>query len=87
MKFKFKKCVFFKQEVEFFGCLVLKNGLGIGFNYVDIIKKWLILICIKDVKRFCGFVNYYWNFMKDFVKMIVLLYVCIGKNRFYWGEE
>lgn len=50
-------------------------------------NNWFIFFCIKDVECFCGFVNYYRNFIKDFVEMIVFLYVVIGKNRFNWGDE
>lgn len=87
LKLKPKKCVLFKQEVEFLGRSVTKNGLGIGSNYVDTIKKWPIPTCTKDVERFCGFANYHRNFIKDFAKMNVPLYAYTGKNRFHWGEE
>lgn len=66
LKLKPKKCVVFKQEVEFLGRTVTKNGLGIGSNYIDTINKWPIPTCTKDVERFCGFANYHRNFIKDF---------------------
>lgn len=87
LKLKPKKSGLFKQEVEFLGRTVSKNGLGIGSNYIDTIKKWLIPTCTKDVERFCGFADYHRNFIKDFAKMTVPLYACTGKNRFHWGEE
>lgn len=77
----------FWKEVEFFGCIVNKNGFSIGFNYIEIINNWFKLENIKDVEWLCGFVNYYWNFRKNFVELIIFLYVVIGKNRFYWGDE
>lgn len=78
---------FFKQELEFLGRTVTKNGLGIGTNYIDTIKKWPRPTCTKDEERFCGFANYQRNFIKDFAKMAVSLYACTGKIRFHWGEE
>lgn len=68
----------FKQEVEFLGRSVTKNGLGIGSNDVDTIKKWPIPTCTKDVERFCGFANYHRNFIKDYAKMTVPLCACTG---------
>lgn len=51
LKLKLKKCGLFKQEVEFLGRTVTKNGLGIGSNYIDTINKWPIPTCTKDVER------------------------------------
>lgn len=80
-------CVMFKPEVEFLGRTVNKNGLGIGWNYIDTINKWPIPACTKGVERFCGFANYHRNFIQGFAEMAVPLCAVPGKNRFHWGDE
>lgn len=87
LKLKPKKCVLFKQEVEFLGRTVNRSGLGIGQSYIDTMNNWPIPLCTKDVERFCGFANYHRNFIKDFAEMIAPLYAVTGKNRFNWGDE
>lgn len=43
LRFKVKKCLFFKKEVLFFGYVVFEIGIKIDFVKIELIEKILIL--------------------------------------------
>jgi len=56
----------------------------IGPKRVEIQKKkveemlnWLVLQSIKEVQKFLGLANYYRQFIKDFARVVVPLYLLI----------
>ena len=48
---------------------------------VKSILKWLILKEFKDVWKFLGLADYYWQFIKDFIAIARLLYDLIKKDQ------
>jgi hypothetical protein len=69
-----KKCVLFRKKVEFLGRTVGENGLCVGPGYIETINKWPVPKNTKDVERFCGFVIYHRNFIKDFANLTAPLF-------------
>lgn len=50
--------------------------------------EWLIFKCKKDFEVFFGYVNYYREYIKSFVEIVVFLYIFIGlKIKFIWNKE
>lgn len=55
---------------------------------IDVVKLFLILKCIKDVRFFFGLCNYYRKFIYDYSIIIGLLIVLLRKdNKFKWCDE
>jgi len=44
------------------------------------VVEWLALKNVKDVQKFLGLANYYRQFVKDFAKIVRLLYEMMKKE-------
>jgi len=45
------------------------------------VLEWLTLKCVKYMQKFLGLVNYYCQFIKDFVSIARPLYNMVKKNK------
>jgi len=77
----------FQSEVEFLGRKVNKNGMAIGDEYVETVRKWEIPKTTKEVERFLGCANYHRTFIKDYAKKSAPLTQFTGKKPYSWGPE
>ena len=49
---------------------------------------WLIPKEVKNIQKFLGLANYYWQFFKDFVFIVRLLHDLVKKNQKWdWTEK
>ena len=87
IKLKAKKCYLFRQEVEYLGRTVGRDGMRVSQSFIDTMDKWKPPTSTKEVERFCGYANYHRNFIKDFAGIAAPLYGLTGKNKFHWEEE
>lgn len=88
LRFKVKKCLFFKKEVLFFGYVVFEIGIKIDFVKIELIEKILILNNVIELWSFFGLVFYYRKYIKDFVSIVKCLYFLMSKNnKWIWIEE
>ena len=87
IKLKTKKCDLFRQEVEYLGRTVGRDGMRVSQSFIDTMDKWKPPTSTKEVERFCGYANYHRNFIKDFAGIAAPLYGLTGKNKFHWEEE
>lgn len=61
------------------------DGIEIDTAKVKAIWNWNTLICVKDVRTFIGFYNFYWRFILNFLKITGLLNTLTRKNvSFEW---
>jgi hypothetical protein len=58
LELKPKKCKFHREEVEFLGHIVGKNGVRISETKIKTIKEWATPKTVKDIQSFMGFVNF-----------------------------
>lgn len=63
------KSEFFKEEVEFLGFIVSKNGLKPNIKKVEAIKKYPEPDNLKALRSFLGLSGYYRRFIKDYAKI------------------
>ena len=63
------KCNFFKEEIEFLGHVVSKEGIATNPSKVQAIQDWPIPKTVHDIKSFTGFVGYYRKFIPNFSKI------------------
>ena len=64
-----KKCQFFRDEIEFLGHVVSKDGIKTNPKNIEAIKKWNIET-LEDLHTFVGKCIYYSNYVKDFTQKI-----------------
>ena len=69
LKLKPSKCNFFKEEIEFLGHVVSKEGIATNPSKVQAIQDWPIPETVHDIKSFTGFVGYYRKFIPNFSKI------------------
>ena len=64
---KSEKCKQKVKEVGFLGVVIGLEGIKMKEEKMKGILDWLTLKGIKDVQKFLGLVNYYYQFIRDFV--------------------
>lgn len=52
------KCIFIAQEIEFLGFRLSANGLKPGENKIGVIKNYVILKNVHEVRRFMGLISF-----------------------------
>ena len=76
------------KEVEFLGVVIEPKGVEMQKKKVEGVLNWQMLRNIKEVQKFLGLANYYRQFIKDFAKLAVLLYVLVKKEKKWrWRKE
>lgn len=85
---KESKCEFFKDEVEFLGHIVGRNGIRMMQDKVEAVKAWPVPARVTDVRAFLGTAGYYRKFIKDFSKISAPLSDLTKDDvKFIWGPE
>ncbi|CAI7864644.1 unnamed protein product, partial [Closterium sp. NIES-53] len=83
---KGSKCEFLKQELEFLGHVISRNGIKIDPEKIKAIKEWKSPT--KVLQSFLGFVNYVRRFIPNMVGITGPLANLLHKDiNFVWGEE
>jgi hypothetical protein len=67
------KCEFHKEEVEFLGYIVSKDGLRMSEDKVKTILEWPEPRKVKDIQSFLGFANFYRRFIYNYSDLTVPL--------------
>ena len=62
------KCFFFKEEIDYLGHVVSREGIFTNPKKVEAVTKWPTPQTVYDVRSFLGFVGYY-RFIKNFSKI------------------
>jgi len=87
---KVSKCKFHKEEVEFLGFIVGKNGMCMDPKKVDSITSWPVPKSVHDVRMFLGLANFYRRFIKGFSKITALMTKLLKKENmqnFQWTPD
>ena len=78
---KLEKCKQKVREVGFLKIIIELEGIKIKEEKIKDILDWLILKGVKDIQKFLGLVNYYQQFIKDFVVIARPLHNMVKKNQ------
>ena len=76
-----EKCQQKVKKVKFLGVVIGPKRVEIQKVKVKEVLNWLILRNIKEMQKFLELANYYRQFIKDFAKLAVLLYVLVRKEK------
>ena len=74
LSLKFDKCEFFKEELDFLGHKISKQGIQKQPQKVEAIKRFPRPKTVKQVLSFTGLANYYRKFVPNFSKIAHPLY-------------
>ena len=64
-----KKCEFFKDEIDFLGLLIGKNGIKVNPKKVEILKTWPKPDSITDLRSFLGLLQFFRRFIPKFAQI------------------
>ena len=63
---KRSKCYFFRQEIEFLGYIISREGVKMAAEKIQAIVSWPDLTNASDVRSFLGLAGWYRNFIRSF---------------------
>ena len=63
------KCKFHVAETKYLGLIISTDGIKIDPAKVEVIQNWSTPTCVKDVRAFIGFCNFYRRFLLNFSKV------------------
>lgn len=82
------KCEFFKDEVEYLGFKINKDGLKKSPQKVNAILKTPVPKDVNKLQSFLGLINYYRNFIPAASSILSPLYNLLRKNvKWSWNSE
>ncbi|MCG8044069.1 MAG: hypothetical protein JAY66_00010, partial [Candidatus Thiodiazotropha taylori] len=87
LKFKPRKCHFFKEEVEFLGKLVSGDGTSIAPDKLEAVKRWPVPLNPKQLMSFLGFMNYHRDHISDFAQVAADLYTLCHAKDYVWTRR
>ena len=85
---KAKKCEFNKTKMEYLGLVVKEEKISTDPVKVKGFADWPILTCVKNVRSFLGFGNFYRKFIPGFSTLAAPLDALLKKDTaFQWTEN
>eukprot|EP00253_Pinus_taeda_P012349 PITA_12349 len=82
---KFSKCDFFKEEIQYLGHVITKEGIAVDPEKIKAIMDWPVPKYVADVRSFMGLAGYYRRFVEGFSKVAFPITSLQKKGRtFQW---
>eukprot|EP00253_Pinus_taeda_P029138 PITA_29138 len=66
---KFSKCDFFKEERQYLGHIITKEGIAVDPEKIRTIMEWLVPKDAADIRSFMGLAGYYIRFVEGFSRV------------------
>eukprot|EP00253_Pinus_taeda_P015634 PITA_15634 len=63
---KFSKCDFFKNEIQYLGHVITKEGIAVDPEKIKAIMDWPVPKDVADIRSFMGLAGYYIRFVEGF---------------------
>ena len=75
-------------ETKYLGLMISTEGIKMDPAKVDTIKHWDTPTCVREVRSFIGFCNFYRRFIRNFSKIAGPLNTLTKKDmKFVWTNE
>ncbi len=75
------------QEIIFLELLIFIERLKMNFQKIQMIIKWFIFINLTQIQFFINFCNFYWCFIKNFLKIVhFMIQLTQKKIIFEWNQ-
>jgi RNase H-like domain found in reverse transcriptase/Reverse transcriptase (RNA-dependent DNA polymerase)/Integrase zinc binding domain/Retroviral aspartyl protease len=88
LRLKPEKCEFHKEEVDFLGFVVGKNGVRMSPKKIQTVQEWQRPTTVKGIQEFLGFCNFNRRFIKDYsTKALPLTKLTRKDTPFKWDHE
>ena len=82
------KCEFHVQEVKYLELIIDIDEIKMNSVKVETIQTWSTSINEQDVQDFLEFINFYWQFIKRFFRLVWSLTQLIKKDTFFqWKSD
>eukprot|EP00253_Pinus_taeda_P027714 PITA_27714 len=82
---KFSKCDFFKEEIQYLGHVITKDGIAVDPEKIKAIMEWPVPKYVADVQSFMGLAGYYRRFVEGFSKVAFPITSLQKKGKlFHW---
>ncbi len=83
------KCEFEFKSIKYLEFILkVKKSIQMNPQKMKTIMNWQVFKSVKSVQSFIDFANFYWNFIKNFSDLIMLMMTLIQKNTsFKWTEK
>ena len=82
------KCEFYVTETKYLGLIISTEDIKMDPAKVKAIQDWSTPTCVKDVRAFIGFCNFYRRFVLNFLKVARPLNALTKKEvKFQWSSE
>ena len=78
---KLEKCKWKVRKVELLGVVISPKGVEMQKEKIEGVLSWLVSRNIKEVQKFLDLINYYRRFIKNFARIVALLYVLVRKEQ------
>ena len=88
LKLKLKKCTFYKEETDYLGFVISKDGIKPDPKKVEVIRDLPEPKSVREIREFIGMCSYYRRFVPNFSKIAEPLIDLTKKYaRFKWTLE
>eukprot|EP00253_Pinus_taeda_P008401 PITA_08401 len=82
---KFSNCDFFKEEIQYLGHVITRDGIAVDPEKIKAIMEWLVPRDVTDIQSFMGLAGYYRRFVEGFSKVAFPITSLQKKGRaFQW---
>lgn len=82
------KCEFHVTTTKYLGMIISTDGIKMDPAKVEAIRQWNAPTCVKEVRAFMGFCNFYRRFIKGFSKVVAPLNELTKKGvLFKWTHD
>ena len=80
---KAEKCKFHSELVEYLGYILSPSGFTMSDDKVKIIQDWLEPKKVKDIQSFLSFINFYCQFIFNYLDIVIPL-TCLTQKDIPW---
>lgn len=84
---KESKCELFKEEIDFLGHIINKDGVKMDPKKIRTMQEWRVPKNVREIQSFLGLCNYYRRFIKNYAQIATPLNDLTRKDRKWKWDE